>query len=359
MNRSRITLAGLIALIAIGLTWPAWRRSVSPGRPAPLVVYCAHDAVFSEQILRDFEKRTGIPIEIRFDTEATKSLGLVNLIIQESPHPRCDVFWNNQVLSTMELQQRGLLEPYRGLGFERIPPRFKDVDGHWTGFAARLRVYILRVPPGTRPDTPSTPDSERDAISSPEAFADLPKQLNHWAIAKPLYGTTNSHYALLWHLWGEEKLKSWHRELRRRGIREASGNGAVKNLVAEGICEAGFTDTDDFFAAKDDGKSVTMLPVLLDGKTISIPNSVAIIRGTKNRDAAQKLVDFLLSAETELALARSPARQIPLGIVDVTQLPDEVMDLRHAVLWADGPLDLLPAQTECLRWLKSEYLQGE
>jgi iron(III) transport system substrate-binding protein len=63
-----------------------------------LVVYCAHDQVFSERILRRFEQETGIRVLPRFDTEATKSLGLTNLLISENKHPRCDVFWNNQVL---------------------------------------------------------------------------------------------------------------------------------------------------------------------------------------------------------------------------------------------------------------------
>ena len=399
MNRSRISLAGLVALILLGLTSPAWRRSLSPSSPTPLVVYCAHDAVFSEQILRDFERRTGIPVEIRFDTEATKSLGLVNLIVQEAAHPRCDVFWNNQVLSTLELQQRGLLEPYRGPGFDRIPARFKDADGHWAGFAARLRVFIVNVAQASRtlklplpprgegrgegqpiPDVdselrtgsrlpltpdPSPPPGERGdvdelaAISSPDQFDHLPAQLNHWAIAKPLFGTTNTHYALLWHLWGEEKLTAWHRELRRRGIREVPGNGSVKNLVAEGVCQTGFTDTDDFFEAKDEGKPVTMRPVLVNDRAICIPNSVVIIRGSKNIDAARRLVDFLLSAENELALANSAARQVPLGPVDESKLAPEVIELRRWVDNAHDVADLLPAQEACLRWLKSESLRGE
>jgi iron(III) transport system substrate-binding protein len=132
----------------------------------------------------------------------------------------------------------------------------------------------------------------------------------------------------------------------------------VKDFVAEGACSAGFTDTDDFFAAKDAGKPVAMHPVRLEnGKTIAIPNTVAIIRGTKNISAAQKFVDFLLSEETELALARSKARQVPLGPVPLKQLPE---DVRELVEWAKDGIDLTPlgpARAECLAWLKSEYLQ--
>ena len=105
---------------------------VSP-KPKKLVVYCAHDAVYSQKFLNHFQQETGIRVDLRFDTEATKSLGLVELIIQEEEHPRCDVFWNDELLGTQDLHQRGLLESYKGPGYERIPAAFKEPDGHWVG----------------------------------------------------------------------------------------------------------------------------------------------------------------------------------------------------------------------------------
>jgi iron(III) transport system substrate-binding protein len=338
-NRSRLVLAAVVLLAAIGLGWAYSGRH----RPAPLTVYCAHDALYSEEILKAFERRTGIPVAIRFDTEATKSLGLVNLLIRERAHPRCDVFWNNEVLGTMDLQERGLLVPYRGPDFQRIPARFKDPAGYWAGFAARLRVFIVNTD-----RLPATPEAVEKRLSG---------DLARVAIAKPLYGTTLTHYSALWRIWGSARLQAWHADTRRRGLVEVAGNAAVKNIVAQGTCELGFTDTDDCFAALDEQKHVAMLPVrIADGRTICIPNSVAIVNGTRNLAAAQRLVDFLLSAETELALARSPSRQIPLGTVDESELPAEVRPLQK---WAEDAYDLRPlgsARAECLRWLRSEYV---
>jgi iron(III) transport system substrate-binding protein len=308
-------------------------------------VYCAHDSVYSEEVLRKFERETGIPVSIKFDTEATKSLGLVNQLIAEQDHPRCDVFWNNQVLGTVDLIDHDLLHAYRGPGWERIPPAFKDPEGRWTGFAARLRVYIVNT---------ERMEATPEAIEQRLKAADL----SRFTIAKPMYGTTLTHYRLLWHLWGGETLQQWHRGTRERGLVEAASNGQTKNLVAEGVCDFGWTDTDDFFVALDDDKPVAQVPVRVEGgATISIPNSVAIIRGTRRLEQAQRLVEYLLSEETELALSRSKARQIPLGSVDDAQLSEEVRRLRA---WSADGYDLnriRNARSECLDWLKSEYLQ--
>lgn len=338
----RITpIIALVVLVAIAafLTWPSGNALSEDS----LVVYCAHDAEFAEKVLRNFEKQSGISLVIRYDTEATKSLGLTNLILEERNHPQCDVFWNNQTLTTQELQDQGLLVPYKGSGYKRIPERFKDPDAYWTGFAARLRVFIVNT----------------DKLAPDEKLIEerLKGDLSRVAIAKPLFGTTLVHYSVLWHEWGGHRLQAWHRELRSRGIREAPGNGAVKNLVADGACDLGYTDTDDFYVAKDSAKPVAMLPIRVEGRTICIPNSVSMIKGSKRLDAARKLVDYLLSAQTEIELAKSAARQVPLGQVDEAQLPEEVQQLRE---WAAEGHDLRKlgaARTQCLRWLNSEYLQ--
>jgi iron(III) transport system substrate-binding protein len=306
-----------------------------------LVVYCAHDAVFAEAILRDFEKQTGIPVAAKFDTEATKSLGLVEQIIREATKPRCDVFWNNELLGTLDLAARGLLEPHKGSGWRRMPAQFRDPDGRWTGFAARLRVIIEKQ------NAPPWNDSRL-----------LDGDLTRFAMAKPLYGTTLTHYTVLWHEWGPERLKKWHADARRRGLREVPGNAQSKDTVTAGVCDAAFTDTDDFFEARDDGNAVAMRPVRLEGgQTICIPNTVAIVRGAAHPDNAGKLADFLLSAQTEIALARSKSRQIPLGPVDETQLPHDVRELLPHAAHGYPLTDLLTARNDCLAWLKGEHLK--
>jgi iron(III) transport system substrate-binding protein len=333
-----IVIAALCLILLAVAIW-LWLR---PSRDA-LVVYCAHDLAFSEPILRWFEQRTGIPVVIVPDTEASKSLGLTQRILAEKDRPRCDVFWNNEPLGTMDLADAGVLEAYQGDGWRRMPAAYKEADGLWTGFAARMRVWIVNT--ARMPATIEAVGRAQDG------------DLSRIAVAKPLFGTTRTHYTVLWHFWGGPTLTQWHRDWRKAGVIELAGNGPVKNQVAAGKCDLGLTDTDDFFVALDDGKPVDMVPYTLhDGRAMVIPNTVAIIKGTRKQAQARQLVEFLLSQEVELLLAASPSRQIPLGPVEEAKLPPQVRPLRK---WIDRayPLNELgDARAACLQWLRKEYV---
>lgn len=343
---NRIVFVIVAASVLLYALFEVWRGSSSESaesdRPT-LVVYCAHDAAFAEPLLKAFERESGIAVQIRFDEEANKSLGLTNLLLTERDNPRCDVFWNNQTLGTMRLQQAGVLQPYRSPNAERIPERFKAPDGHWTGFAARLRVYLVNTD-----RMPATEEAVQERLAGDD--------LSRVAIARPQFGTTLSHYSILAARQGLDWLKSWHGDLRARGIREVRGNSMTRDLVAEGVCDLAFTDTDDAFGAIDRERPVQMLPVRTPtGQTICLPNSVALIRNAPHPDAGRQLIDFLLSESVELQLAQSSARQIPLGPVDESQLPAELTELQS---WAKQAADLTGAadvNQQVLDWLTAEH----
>ena len=172
-----LTSVGIILCVGAlaAAIWPAWFT----GSQNALVVYCAHDSVYADAILKDFEKQTGIAVNVLYDSEATKSLGLVNQLKNEKDAPHCDVFWNNELLGTMDLAHEGVLEPYKGTGYERIPAQYKDDEGRWAGFAARMRVV-------DRQSEAADADKGGNAVS----WSGSIKTSARAAISNPLYGTT-------------------------------------------------------------------------------------------------------------------------------------------------------------------------
>src|SRR5260370_35271179 len=76
-----------------------------------VVVYTSVDQVFSEPIFKEFERKSGIAVRAVFDTEETKSTGVLNRVIAEAQHPQTDVFWASDPVRPLLLVKRGLAEP--------------------------------------------------------------------------------------------------------------------------------------------------------------------------------------------------------------------------------------------------------
>ena len=94
------------------------------GKKAPsreVVVYTSLDKVFSQPILEEFESKTGIKVLAVYDSEATKTTGLVNRLIAEKDAPRADVFWNSETGRTIVLKQKGVPAPYNSPSAADIP----------------------------------------------------------------------------------------------------------------------------------------------------------------------------------------------------------------------------------------------
>lgn len=265
--------------------------------------YCALDSEHSMEILQEFERKTGIRIQYNMDTEDNKTIGLVNKLISERSNPRCDVFWNNELAHTIRLKKLGILEPYVSPMAADIPAAYKDKEGYWTGFAARGRVLIYNTTM-VQGELPKGLESLLDPVWNGRA-----------TMAKPVTGTTMTHVAALFSVWGETKTKEWLSKLQKSPIYWNRGNAQVMRDVAEGARAWGYTDTDDAYVAEIRGaKTAVVIPDQGEGAlgTLIIPNSVAVIRGSKNLESAKKLVDYILSPLVEAKLAAGRSAQIPL-----------------------------------------------
>src|SRR6185369_13741198 len=116
---------GLAALVILGFA--LWHFVWAPTAQV-VVVYVSHDQVFSEPILRDFERDTGIKVRAIYDTEETRSAGAMNRLIAEKNNPQADVYWANEPVRAEVLRQQGIAAAYRSPSAEGIPAYFKDTQ---------------------------------------------------------------------------------------------------------------------------------------------------------------------------------------------------------------------------------------
>lgn len=281
--------------------------STACSRPADLVLYCSLDQDLSEPLLKRFEEQSGYSVDMQFDVERNKTVGLVNRILQEASNPRADVYWNNELAQTIRLVQAGVTEPFTAASAEGIPASYHDPAGHWVGFAARARVILYRT---DRPDDMGLVPTHLQDFLRPEVAA-------VGAMAAPLTGTTLTNYSILSDFHGDAETLAWLEQAQAAGLSFGSGNADVMRRTRNGDFLWCFTDTDDAAKAMDAGYPVAQR-YLEQGTdtaplgTLLIPNSVCRLASGKNQEAAQAFLEFVLSAETEQYLARSVSRQIPL-----------------------------------------------
>ncbi len=279
-----------------------------------VVVYTSVDQVFSEPILKDFEKKTGIKVKAVYDVEATKTVGLVNRLMAEKENPKCDVFWNNEIVRTIVLKKKGVLTPYNSPSAEDIPSQFKDKDYYWTGFAARARVLIYNTKMLKETDLP------KSIFELTE-----PKWKGKVALAYPLFGTTATHIAALYAILGREKAEEYLKALNANKVVIVDGNSVARDMVVKGKLPLAFTDTDDANVAIQSGKPVKMIYPDSNGiGTLLIPNTVALIKGCPHPDEGKKLIDYLLSKEVESKLAFCESANMPIrdGVKKPLHVPE-------------------------------------
>ncbi|MFQ5805866.1 MAG: extracellular solute-binding protein [Phycisphaerae bacterium] len=294
-----IAVACVVPTVLVGCE----RRASERGRPE-VVVYTALDQQFSEPILSAFTQQTGIAVRAVYDTESTKTVGLVNRIRAEAQRPRCDVFWNNEILNTLRLKAEGLLQPCQPAQADNYPVQYRDRAGYWYGFAARARVILVNT---ELVKAEEVPKSVRDLADT--------RWRGRVGIAKPLFGTTASHVACLFALLGETEAKALLASFKENDVRVVGGNKTCAEMVGNGQLAFGLTDTDDAIIELESGKPVRIVfpdAGSDDMGTPLLPNTLAVVKGAPHPEAAEKLVDYLLSPEVEARLAQGPSAQIPL-----------------------------------------------
>ncbi len=271
-----------------------------------VVVYTSVDRVFSEPVLQAAGRQLGFKVIGVYDTEETKSTGLVNRLLARKEHPDGDLFWSGDPGRAALLKSKGITAPYASPAGAAIRAQYKDADNHWTGFSARARTLIVNndlVKPGEEPKS-------LEELTQPQWQGRV-------AMASPLFGTTSYHVAALFEAWGDDKAWEWLQAMKRNGLQVVSSNGEAKRQVAMGQAAVGLTDTDDVSEAikdKQPVRAVFLNQAADSGQPLGnlvIPNTVSLIAGGPNRAGAEKVYDFLLSPAIQSMLAASCA-QAPL-----------------------------------------------
>lgn len=277
-----------------------------------VVIYVSADDYVARPLLAQFEAESGLEVVARYDTEATKTTGLVNRIRDEASRPRADVLWSSEPFMMAQLADEGLLVAPPADRLSDWPEAWRDPERRWHAFSGRARVIVY---------APDRVPAER----VPRTWMDLtrPWWKDRIVMADPRVGTTRGHLGAMKRTWDREVMPGYYEAflegLAENGVRLLpGGNAAVVDAVASGEADVGLTDTDDVWVVQDRGLAVQLVyprhapDQAPGGGTLVVPNTAALVRGGPNPDAAVRLLEFLLSKEAEIALMQTASRNVPL-----------------------------------------------
>ncbi len=275
--------------------------TLSASQNGSVTVYVSQDQVFSEPILKDFEKETGIKVKAVYDSEESKSTGVMNRLLAEKRNPQADIYWANEPIRAEVLRNKGVLAPYMSPNAKGIDKIFKSSDNTWCGFSARIRLFVVH----------------KDTLMKPHSVMDYANSAlkGKGVIANPLFGTTTSHISALFTHLGEKTAKAFMEKMKDNKIAISTSNGESADFVASGKYDFSLVDSDDAISRFRAGKPIEFIyPDQKDTQmgVFVVPNAVMLIKGARHPENAKKLFDYLLAKDTEAKLAKADCAQIPL-----------------------------------------------
>jgi iron(III) transport system substrate-binding protein len=265
-----------LLIFALALSWLTGCNSKNE---RTVVVYTSQDQEYAEPILNRFTKQSGIQVRAVYDSEAVKTVGLVNRLLAEKNQPQCDVFWNNEELRTRLLASRNI---FAGAS-------------DWVAVGYRERQIVFNT-------------NLLGTARVPKTLLSLTNETwkGKLAIAYPFFGTTATHFLVLRQKWGTAAWEKWCRALAANSPLLVDGNSVVVKLVARGEAQIGLTDSDDIIAGQRDGLHVAAL-ALAENDRLQIPNTIGLIRGAPHPSEGQQLQRYLSGQQVLATLLSSGA----------------------------------------------------
>lgn len=307
-------LIRLAASLAVAIATYATAGAAS----GKLVLYTSQpDKIAAETVAAFNKKEPGVQVEI-FRSGTTE---VMNKLQAEfvAGDPRADVLFIADAMTMEQLKADDRLLAFPAADVAALPAAAYDKD--FTYFGSKLITTGIMY--------------NKAAGKKPVSWQDLlaPEAKGQIILPSPLYsGAAAIHMAAL----SDDKVlgPGYYAALAGNGAVAARGNGAVSTAVAGGQKMYGVIVEFMALNAKEKGSPVEFV-FPKEGVT-AVTEPVAILKTTKNQDAAQAFVSFILSKEGQELAAKQgflPARKDvaqPPGFPPVDQLNIIPVDLKRA-----------------------------
>ncbi|HHW66987.1 extracellular solute-binding protein [Defluviitalea raffinosedens] len=278
-----------------------------------VTVYSPHPAEPLNAGIKEFQEKTGITV----DLVAAGTGELLKRIEAESANPLCDVFWGGGADSLAAYTE--YFEPFTPEDMANIDAAYVDPNHMWTGESPLPMVIMYNKKLVAESDVP-------------QGWSDLtdPKFKGQIAYADP--AKSGSSYTILCTMltaFGKDDGKGW--EFIEKFVENLDGkilssSGDVYKKVADGEYAVGLTLEKEAIKYVQAGADVGI--VYPKEGTSAVPDGIALVKGSKNKENAEIFLNFVLSKECQSMMAadfgRRPVRtdtNPPEGLPPMSEIP--------------------------------------
>ncbi len=272
----RLFIVSLVTLLVSTITGEALAQDI--------VVYSGRGERLIKPVLDEFTKKTGIKIVLH----SAGTVELLNRILAEGERTPADVYLTVDAGTLERARIAGLLQPIKSEAItQNIPAEMRAVDNSWFGLSLRMRV-IAYNPQKVKPDEIRTFESLMD-----------PKWKGRIGIRTGSNVYPQSHAAMMIAEKGEAETEKFLKAV----VANASGriypsDTRAVEAVAKGEVDAAIVNHYYVYGhlrrTPDDTRT---LAFVAPPRTAYNVSGAGILKTSKNKEAAQRLVEFMASDE--------------------------------------------------------------
>lgn len=251
-----------------------------------LTVYTSIEAVDLDRYKKTFEAANP-DIKVNWVRDST---GIMTAkLLAEKDNPQADVVWGIAATSLLLLKSEGMLEPYLPAGVEKLDPKFVDSSNppSWVGMDAYVAALCY-----------NTVEAEKLGLTPPKSWKDLtkPEYKGHVVMPNPNSSGTGFLDVSAWiQMFGEEEAWKFMDSLHENIAAYTHSGSKPCKMAAAGETVIGVSFEFPGANAKKAGAPIDIIfPEEGSGWEAE---ATAIIAGTANFEAAQKLVDWSITKE--------------------------------------------------------------
>jgi iron(III) transport system substrate-binding protein len=293
-------LAAASLLAACGGASAAGTSDSAGGAGTTITLYNGQHEQLTDAIVSAFEKQTGIHVKVRSDD----GIVLADQILQEGSHSPADVYLTENSPELMLLTERNLLTKLPASITSQIPSQYNSPTGNWVGIS--VRVSALAYNP-----------SKISASQLPTSILDLAKP--QWKGKVAIAPTDSDFVPLIGGViaaYGKQAALNWLQGLKTNAASVADDETVVAD-VNKGQDAVGIINQYYWYRLKLElgaGSTHSQLYYFPNKNVGGLENisGAAVLASSSHKAAAEKFVQFLVSAQAEKILASGDTYEYPV-----------------------------------------------